>query len=181
MVIFAMPIFAQAATLEDLQAQLKAIVAQIAALQVVPALTTPSGNTIPSCPNFTRTLGRGMKGNDVTVLQQFLIAQKLLASDSATGYFGSLTEKSLQEWQKKNGIVSEGTAQTTGYGAAGPKTRALMSDCSHLDVPLSILTPVGSGWTDVPVNPQPTSIPPQTVVPPSGVLTPITSSTTPLE
>ena len=46
----------------------------------------------------------------------------LLAVDNATGYFGKLTQATVQSWQRSHGIVSSGTPTITGYGAVGPRT-----------------------------------------------------------
>jgi hypothetical protein len=48
----------------------------------------------------------------------------LLAAGNDTGYFRTLTETVVKSFQRKNGIVSNGSPSTTGYGAVGPKTRA---------------------------------------------------------
>jgi len=70
-----------------------------------------------------------MQNSDVKRLQ------KLLASDISiypegltTGYFGQLTEKAIQRFQSKYGVVSSGTSQTTGYGLVGPKTRLKLQE-----------------------------------------------------
>jgi peptidoglycan hydrolase-like protein with peptidoglycan-binding domain len=44
-----------------------------------------------------------------------------------SGRFGSLTEAALKVFQAKYGIVSSGTAYTTGYGATGAKTNAKLN------------------------------------------------------
>ncbi len=108
-----------------LQAQVQVLLAQLAALQ--------SGNAgAPSqCPNIARNLSRGSRGADVTELQQFLISVGMLANDSATGYFGVLTEAAVQKWQASKGIVSSGSPSTTGYGSVGPKTRSALLRCSQ--------------------------------------------------
>ena len=80
-----------------------------------------------SCPQLARNLSFGSRGSDVIQWQQYLISQNLLAADSATGYFGKLTEAAVQKWQVSHGIVSSGTAMTTGYGAVGPRTRAAIA------------------------------------------------------
>ena len=121
-----LPFLASAATVAELQAQLQALLAQVAALQTQVA-STP---TATFCPSLTRNLSRGMKGSDVASLQQFLISQNLLTSDSATGFFGALTESAVKQWQAKNGIASSGTPNTTGYGAVGPRTRVAMAKCT---------------------------------------------------
>ena len=84
-----------------------------------------------SCPQLTSNLSFGSLGSDVVQLQQFLIAQSSLAAGNDTGYFGRLTEAAVQQWQSSHGVVSSGSAATTGYGAVGPRTRAaLASACT---------------------------------------------------
>ena len=85
------PAFSHAATIAELQAQVQTLLSQLAELQAQPrtAAAPRSGAALSaSCPNLTRNLSRGSRGTDVAQLQQFLITQKLLTSDSATGYFG---------------------------------------------------------------------------------------------
>jgi hypothetical protein len=120
----ALPFAASAATITELQAQLQVLMAQLATLQAQQTtFAAPQSGAAISCPNLIRNLGRGMKGTDVTQFQNFLISQNLLASDNNTGFFGALTEIAVQQWQAKQGIVSSGTPNTTGYGAVGPRTR----------------------------------------------------------
>ncbi len=70
-----------------------------------------------------RNLKLGMKGNDVLVLQKFLIkkatgpAAAALAKNKASGYFGPLTKEALAEFQKAKGLSVD--------GIAGAKIRAL--------------------------------------------------------
>jgi hypothetical protein len=74
---------------------------------------------------FTMTLKRGSKHADVMRLQKLLATDKeIYPEGDATGYFGPATERAIQRFQKKYGIVSSGTPATTGYGAFGPGTRA---------------------------------------------------------
>jgi peptidoglycan hydrolase-like protein with peptidoglycan-binding domain len=87
-----------------------------------------------------RSLHRGLAGSDVLALQQFLIAQNLLPQDSATGYFGALTEAAVKAFQAARGIASSGSPETTGYGAVGPKTRALLSSLSSSGAPTNPVT-----------------------------------------
>lgn len=97
-----------------------------------------------TCPQLTRSLEFGSRGSDVVELQQFLIAQNMLADDLATGYFGELTQAAVQTWQSTNGVVSSGTPDTTGYGRVGPKTRAAMeSVCGG--TPADHSTPASTG------------------------------------
>lgn len=79
---------------------------------------------------LTRALGKGSKGNDVTVLQNFLITKGYLPFGNASGFFGSLTEKAVQDFQKANKLVTSGSPSTTGYGNVGPGTRKLILQLS---------------------------------------------------
>jgi chitodextrinase len=86
--------------------------------------TTCTGSTSSPQVKLTRNLYRTIKGDDVKILQNFLISQNLLSVDSNTGFFGPLTEKAVQAFQKAQGIVSSGNFWSTGYGMIGPTTRA---------------------------------------------------------
>ena len=94
---------------------------------VVSILLLASLASAATCPTILRSLSRGTTGTDVTALQQFLITQGVLSAESATGYFGPLTEKGVQSIQKTSNLVTSGTAATTGFGFVGPKTRTLIS------------------------------------------------------
>lgn len=95
-----------------------------------------------ACAAFSYNLYFGltdaMTGGEVSRLQSRLGGQ-------VTGYFGPMTEQLVQRWQAAQGVVSSGSADTTGYGAVGPRTRALMatncnlfsSDSSATDVATS--------------------------------------------
>ncbi len=143
-VVILLPYLASAATIAELQAQLTALMAQVAALQaqtntVTAAAPVSSGATPPaSCPSappaggwrITRNLSRGMKGSDVTQLQQFLISQNLLAADSGTGFFGAMTENAVKQWQCQKMSICTGSPNTNGHGSVGPKTRKSLLNCS---------------------------------------------------
>lgn len=70
-----------------------------------------------------RNLKLNMKGNDVLVLQKFLIkkatgpAAIALAKNKASGNFGPLTKDALIEFQRAKGLTAD--------GVAGAKIRAL--------------------------------------------------------
>ncbi len=66
---------------------------------------------------FTRNLALGVQGNDVSVLQQFLIEGGYLQISTSTGYFGPLTSAALGSWQ-----ASEGISPAKGY--FGPISRS---------------------------------------------------------
>ncbi|OHB19172.1 MAG: hypothetical protein A2854_00685 [Parcubacteria group bacterium RIFCSPHIGHO2_01_FULL_56_18] len=110
----------KASTAHAYLAATKALVALVAAALIVSAVALPA--FAATCPSIARTLARGATGADVTALQQFLITQGVLSADSATGYFGPLTEKAVQAFQQKQNLVSSGTAATTGFGFVGKRT-----------------------------------------------------------
>jgi peptidoglycan hydrolase-like protein with peptidoglycan-binding domain len=72
--------------------------------------------TVPSYV-FLRDLAVGSEGDDVRVLQQMLVGQGLLRSESVIGYFGPLTQQALAAFQSARGI-----SPASGY--FGPLTRA---------------------------------------------------------
>jgi peptidoglycan hydrolase-like protein with peptidoglycan-binding domain len=162
--LIAVPVFTSALTADDLNAQVVALLSQIAALQKqmagLPALQSPvvptvqatstplqsvSSTSVPlifACPLFTRTLSVGSRGDDVYSLQQFLIGQQLLTADSASGYFGAKTQSAVQGWQSSHGVVASGSASTTGFGVVGGRTRGLIAlSCqSSSSVPVATLS-----------------------------------------
>lgn len=79
-----------------------------------------------TCTVLTRKLYRGLNdartGGEVTKLQAFLASQG--DTNQVTGYFGPTTELALKKFQRRYAIALYGTPDTTGYGAAGPITRA---------------------------------------------------------
>jgi hypothetical protein len=66
-------------------------------------------------PSIQRTLMVGSRGDDVKLLQQYLIKKGLLSAQ-ATGYYGKLTEGAVKAFQKQHGFDQ--------VGFVGPKTRA---------------------------------------------------------
>lgn len=91
---------------------------------------TSSSSVSPSpsaTPSLTTTLYLGLRGTAVTTLQNILIAQGDLGANYATGYFGALTQKAVQQFQCAENIVCSGSPWTTGWGLTGPKTRAALN------------------------------------------------------
>ena len=97
---------AGAATEAELQAQIDALLAQITSLQA-----QMSGG---ASATYTRDLTLGSTGDDVTSLQTYLVAQNkgpkaaalaaVFAAGTAKGYFGSMTQAALAEYQAAAGI-----------------------------------------------------------------------------
>src|SRR3989344_5258877 len=130
----------QAATLTD--AQIQAIVALLQSfgadqntIQNVRSVLSGepvSSNTSspqPQCLSLLHTLyldvSDATTDGEVTKLQQFLAKDPSIYPEGRiTGYFGPATEKAVQRWQARNGVVSSGSPDSTGYGYVGPKTRS---------------------------------------------------------
>ena len=102
------------------------------------APSAPQGE-VPAPPTgvsavFTTGLSKGSTNSNVKGLQQLLnldpdtmIASTGVGSPgNETEYFGSLTEKAIQKFQLKHGVVQ--SAQDPGYGYLGPKTRAKIQE-----------------------------------------------------
>lgn len=95
-----------------------------AALVTLVSLAFTSVASAQTTP-LTGTADFGSRGSNVTYLQQFLAANPSFYPEGlVTGYFGSLTRAAVQRFQAFYGIVSSGTAATTGYGRVGPMTLA---------------------------------------------------------
>ena len=78
---------------------------------------------------FTQLLQKGFANSEVRELQQTLKNDSLIYPEGlVTGYFGSLTEKAVQRFQAKYGVINYGTPATTGYGLVGKRTRAKLNE-----------------------------------------------------
>jgi hypothetical protein len=120
-----------AQTSTDTQAQVQRLLTMIGQLQQSIDLLLASGGTAkvkPLC-SASRSMSEGMSGGDITQLQTLLIARGFLAAGNSTGFFGPLTEAAVQQLQVALGIVSSGTPESTGWGIAGPRTRAALGIC----------------------------------------------------
>lgn len=111
--------FAQSATstqdlIAQLQEQIKQLQAQIEELRAQLV-------EVKAEIQFTRTLSRGMAGDEVKSLQEFLSKfPDVYPEGFVTGYFGPLTEAAVKRWQEKQGIES--------VGVVGPKTRTKLNE-----------------------------------------------------
>lgn len=84
------------------------------------ATTTPKAVRKP----FSK-LVRGTQSTEVKRLQEFLVTQKFLASDLATGYFGAKTEQAIINFQLAKKVISRKT--DAGAGLLGPKTLQVLN------------------------------------------------------
>jgi len=117
---------AQGATVDELQAQIAALLAQIQSLQSQLGSASTGGSSV-SVPTITRDLTLGSTGADVKSLQVFLNAQGYTVASTGAGSpgnetttFGSLTKAALAKFQAAKGI-----SPAAGY--FGAITRAKLS------------------------------------------------------
>ncbi len=117
--MFSLAAPAKAQTVEELQAQIDALMATINQLQAQLGQTSGGGSSSGSCEvyHFTRSLTVGMSGPDVTALQNYLISEGFSIPAGATGYFGSQTKAAVAAWQAANGV-------SPAVGYFGPISRA---------------------------------------------------------
>lgn len=107
---------------------------------------------LPNNVSDPRDLTIGSQGSAVVALQTFLISENSgsaaaqLASAGATGYFGTITQRALAEYQARVGI-----SPASGY--YGPLTRSYIENQDGLSVRETETTPVIS-TTDVSGIPQ---------------------------
>lgn len=100
------------------------------------------------CPNLQYNLERGDTdanvAEEVTMLQRFLRQDpRLYPEGLVTGYYGPATERALQRFQDRHGIVNSGDYQSTGYGRAGPRTRhAIKNSCGAAGTHSFAVSPV---------------------------------------
>ena len=148
---------AGAVTIAELQAQINALMAQLATLQ---------GTTVSTGTAITSNLTIGSTGSQVVTLQSALVAQGHLVMPVGVsmGYFGSLTKAAVAKWQAANGV-----APAVGYfgplsrakfnatvsvGATGTVPGATVGSGTTVVVG-SIATPGVEGSITVSVNPSP--------------------------
>lgn len=171
--VMAAPLFAAAQTV-DQQAQLNALLQMLAQLQAQLAAQTGGGTTVATpvqqpvtsswhtCLSYSMNLKEGFfdtSGNPgpIASLQQYLQSTGDF-NHEPTGFWGPLTTAAVRSWQAKNGIVSSGTPETTGFGVLGPRTRDALKA-----VTCRSTTPTVTQTTN-PV-PTPVTVPVQPVVP----------------
>lgn len=142
MVMMLAPATGQAATAEELQAQIEALQKQLAELQAQLVGSTTGTTTSTAAPaacvgiTFTRNLTLGSTGTDVKCLQALLnqsadtqvAASGVGSSGNETMYFGALTKTAVIKFQNKYaaGILTP-VGLTAGTGFVGVSTRAKLN------------------------------------------------------
>ena len=119
-------------TVQQLLAQIQALTAQIQTLQQqVQHLMVQQQTLEEEVLALTRQLQEGMRGEDVKALQQMLATDpEIYPEGLITGYFGPMTKRAVQRFQKKAGIDQAGRVgpqtlwrvnQILNEGGVGPK------------------------------------------------------------
>ena len=79
---------------------------------------TPSNKPMAT---FDTDMQLGQMNGDIIDLQDCLKYEQVFPENiGSTGYYGGITQKAVQDFQKKYGIATDGVP---GYGRCGPKTR----------------------------------------------------------
>ena len=164
-----LPLAAGAQVSDPIQQEINALLAEIAALQqqlatlsITPApAPTPVPSPAPAaprvrCPSLYRDLSLGASGADIVALQSFLADEGFFHAN-ATGFFGPITEASVQAWQSAQGVVRSGAPATTGWGVAGPRTRAAILNRCVVSANQPAPVPVSTTPTSCPLAPPPTT------------------------
>lgn len=88
-----------------------------------------NGNNLRNNLKLVGPFAIGMRSEQVKLLQKMLAQNpEIYPEGKLTGYYGLLTMKAVQRFQKKYGIISYGNPETTGYGLAGPETRNQLNE-----------------------------------------------------
>lgn len=99
--------------------------ARLATVSLSLVLALGVGASFAHAAMLTNTLDLGDSGVNVTSLQTYLATNGTIYPEGLiTGYFGPLTQAAVERFQSAQGIVTNGTPSTTGYGRVGPTTLA---------------------------------------------------------
>ncbi len=122
---------------QTLRQQIAELLEQISNLQTeILQLQGQVEKTEQQIEKFTKSLRRGIKDRDVERLQEFLAQYPDIYPEGlVTGYFGPLTERAVQRFQKKNGIDT--------VGVVGPQTRAKINEILTVGAGVSGVIPSG--------------------------------------
>ncbi|MEK7509853.1 MAG: peptidoglycan-binding domain-containing protein [Patescibacteria group bacterium] len=106
-------------------------------MQSARAAEMPAAHT---CTRLTRNLYFGLNdaqtGGQVSALQRFLTQTGDFTYGTITGYFGPATEQAVERFQCREMQLCDGSPETNGYGAVGPRTRAAINArCTNSFIP----------------------------------------------
>lgn len=101
-------------------------------LPVLPEQASDRAKQVMQCLQLGRSLGLGAQGTDVQQIQEFLKDKGFFNFPTATGYYGPVTQEAVEAFQSSQGIVSDGSPETTGFGLVGPRTQAALAQASCL-------------------------------------------------
>jgi len=147
------PVSASAVTVEELQATINGLLAQLALLQGTTTTTGTSTYTACAGVTFSGYLRVGSVGQDVKCLQQIMNGKGYTVATTGAGspgnettYFGSRTLQAVQQWQAAQGWVIA--------SQVGPKSIALLnsivagsSTTTGTGTGTGTTTPTGAGLT----------------------------------
>ncbi|OGZ20436.1 MAG: hypothetical protein A2494_00980 [Candidatus Lloydbacteria bacterium RIFOXYC12_FULL_46_25] len=171
------PSVASAATVEELTAQINALLAQVSALQAAQTTTTTTSSSCTA--SFTKNLKMGMTDAEVMALQKVLNASadtQVSASGSGskgneTSYFGGLTKAAVIKFQEKNAAaILTPNGLTAGTGFVGASTRAELNKACSSTSSTTTTTTTTTG-TGVSATLDTTSPAASTLISPQGVAT----------
>jgi peptidoglycan hydrolase-like protein with peptidoglycan-binding domain len=120
---------------------------------VAMALVVAGVPSSASADALFRQLDLGATGSDVSDLQTFLAKDTAIYPEGlVTGYYGQFTKAAIERFQTAQGIISQGTPETTGYGRVGPMTLSAinlrMGGVSGADIYAPSITGVSLNTTD---------------------------------
>lgn len=172
---FATP--ANAATADELQAQINSLLATIAALQAqISSLEGGGGGTSASDCGFTRDLTLEVSGDDVVCLQDYLTGTgHFTFSGGSTGYFGPITQSAVAAWQAANNVNPPA-------GYFGPISMAKYSSLLVVAPPADggdVTPPVDDGGDVTPPAPAGTGLTVSSAAQPSATLAPFNAARVP--
>ena len=131
-------------------------------LPVVPAQLPTQAQAAVVSPVFNRDLEIGSSGDDTKALQEFLARDPLLYPERlVTGFFGTLTQKAVERFQKRHEIVPATATDAPGLGRVGPITRAKLNELLSVSDAMTSFPSSTSPATELPssVSPANASIP----------------------
>ena len=108
--------------IEKLKVQIEALIIQIQNWQASGGDKKEVEEEAKELLKILKELKRGMRGDDIQLLQEFLATDpEIYPEGYTTGYFGPLTEKAVKNFQELAGIEDED-------GAVGPKTLSKINE-----------------------------------------------------